>query len=80
MAPEIWCAVDGGSDRQIDGQTENITYRDGCPPIYFAYNNIDNLLILFPIQIQWDGWVRWGRGRHSFFLKNVSICKGVPPL
>ena len=52
MAPEIWCAVDGGSDRQIDGQTENVTYKDGCPPIYFAYNNIDNLLILFPIQIQ----------------------------
>ena len=31
MVPEIWCATDGLTDRQTDGQTEQVTYRGGCP-------------------------------------------------
>ena len=25
-----WCVTDGPMDRQTDGQTEKVTYRDGC--------------------------------------------------
>ena len=31
MVPEIQCTTDGQTNEQMDGQTEKVTYRGGCP-------------------------------------------------
>ena len=36
MVPEIWCAMDGWTNRQTEGQMEKVTYRGGAPPKYMS--------------------------------------------